>query len=226
MGKRIDSIEEQLSRNPDEISVCQESYDVCLQSETYDIRTEQGVVAFLQDDISPTDAPSTEDQVLLSGLPVETDGGPRTALFDETIIDGLNASTEEYVGTVPDTQPETTNAFTGEFMAIGGSLAIVFAGLASYVINRYERQAKRLEKATNRLSDYHRFAEVGGAQELARKLDINVIKETATWKRDYEGYGNRKLVPLPTKGGKKVRQELRSKVRSLVETQLGYRQAS
>ncbi len=224
MGERIDSIEDQLSRHPYEISVCRESsYGVCQQSEVYDVRTEQGVVAFLDDDISPTDSPSTEDQVLLSGLPAETNG-QRTASFDETIINGLNAKTEEYVGTIPDTKPETTSTFTGEFIEFGGSVAIIFAGLAAFLFKRYEHQAKRLATATDKLTDYKKYQEVGDVPRSGR-LDATSIKESAAWKPGYAWQGNQKLVPLPRKGGKKARLELRSSVHRLVEAQLDRQEA-
>ncbi len=170
------SIGNDLGRHPDETSLCiEEAGDVCLQLETYDVSSEEGVVRFVTDTLDRSfviggdseQLTATEMSVAEQGLQgLDAEGG-RTPDFDAEVLNAIEEASTEYVATLPDFPEHTTNEHTGETMLLGGGI-IALSAIAMVGIKAMRKRARgRLMKKWKEY-DHEKTALWTQADELLR----------------------------------------------------------
>lgn len=216
MESATNDMREDLSTNPDTISVCQtqDDYGECVVSETYDMRSQEGVVRYVTDKLPGTGVNAEELQALLTSLPSEPNGD-RTVAFDAGVIAGLEGAAEAYVEQLPERPLNTGLPQSGEVLVLGSSLAIVLVALAKKLGKRLGNQETAIKQASVVL-ETREYSSVKSTRSLTRQEHaVRKALGFETVRVRGEAFFTGVKWPLP--GGAKARQALRSNVQSAIE---------
>lgn len=221
MESATNDMREDLSTNPDIISVCQTQDDngECVVNEAYEMRSQEGVVRYVTDQLPATGVKGDELQILLTGLPSEPNGD-RTAAFDAEMIAGLEGATEAYVEQLPERPLNTALPQSAEALVLGSSLAIVLVALAKKLGKRLGHQENVIKKASAQLATRAYSQAELSQQEFTVRKAIGFAMNTS------RGYILFTGPEVPRPGGEKARKALRSNVQDVIESYARTKQVS
>lgn len=225
MQTEAQGINQALSHNPNTITVCRETElvargGVCVKSESYDLRNEEGVVRFVTDQLAVAEDPTAAEKQALTGALPEPDG-LRTEAFDSELISGLEDGMEKYVAAVQDQVRPETNPYSAELLVAGLPLLLIALAVKNRLTSRLSRQKAEVVDAQITLQNYRSWEEENGTAQLSRGY-IENIKLASGWTdrivlTDDWGRKDIRNEAKPNYGGQKARDEKRKAVQQLLK---------